>query len=293
MYPSQFEHIQAETLEDAVSLLAEHEDAELLAGGQSLIPLQKMRLATPERVIDLNGLDELEYVTETQADIRIGAMTRHTAIQQSDAVKEHVPLFSECIGQIADRQVRNQGTMGGTVAEADPDGDYFPPLKLLDPEIVVVGPDGERTTNWEDLYLGMFTLDLEHEELISEVRLPKIEPIDDATAVGSAYTKHAERSGDYAIVGVAAIVHVDDSETIVDANLSVGAVGPLFRAAAAEDAVEGTDLSEDALERAAEAVSEEAMADAEGREGEYQEKMAGVFAKRALTSAYERAREEL
>jgi carbon-monoxide dehydrogenase medium subunit len=135
----------------------------------------------------------------------------------------------------------------------------------------------------------MFTVDMDHAELITEVRLPKIEPVEGATAVGSTYHKHAERSGDYAIVGVAAIVHVDDDERVVEADVAVGSVGPLFRAEAAEAVVEGTTLDDETLESAAERVSQAAMADEMGREGNYREQMAGVFTKRALQTAYDRA----
>lgn len=292
MYPSTFEYVRAESVAEAVDLLETYDEAELLAGGQSLVPLQKTRFASPDQVIDLGGIDGLDYLTEDGEYIRIGAMTRHTTAERSDLIVEHVPLFSECISQIADWQVRNQGTVGGTVAEADPNGDYFPPLKLLNPDVVVQGPDGERVVSFEDFYLGMFTVDLEHAELITEVRLPKVTPVEGAVAVGSTYKKHAERSGDYAIVGVAAIVHVDDEDRIVEANVSVGGVGPLFVATEAEAAVEGTKLDDDALEKAGELVDEEALADIGGREGQYQEKMASVFTKRALQAAYENATEQ-
>jgi hypothetical protein len=195
--------------------------------------------------------------------------------------------------QIADWQVRNQGTVGGTIVEADPSGDYFPVLTLLDPEIVVEGPDGRRELPFSDFYLGMFTVDLDHEELVTEACFEKITPVDGAAAFGSTYAKHAARSGDYAIVGEAAIVHVDDDATIVNADLAVGAVGPLFRAEEAEGIVEGTTADDDVLEAAADAVRERAEPDAEGREGAYKKDMAGVFAKRAIRTAYDRATEAL
>lgn len=291
MYPSPFEYVSVDSVSEAISQLQDLEDAELLAGGQSLIPLQKMRLAAPDYVIDMNGIEELEYIEDGDSVVRVGALARHTAIERHPSVRERVFLFSECISQIADQQVRNQGTMGGTVAEADPSGDYFPPLKLLNPEIVIEGPDGERTVDFEEFYIGMFTVDLDDRELLTEVRLPKLTPASGAVSVGSAYEKHAERSGDYAIVGEAAIVHVDDDGTIVDANLAVGAVGPLFRAEAAEDVVEGTTLGEDTLAEVETIVSEAATPDEGGVEGEYKKSMAGTFAKRALQSAYDRALE--
>jgi carbon-monoxide dehydrogenase medium subunit len=289
MYPSSFEYHEASSVPDAISLLQEYEEAEILSGGQSLVPLQKNRLANPEYVIDLNPIEDLEYIEEGSDDVRLGALARHTAVRHHDAVREYAPLFSEAISQIADQQVRNQGTVGGTVAEADPSGDYLPPFKLLNPDVVVTGPDGDRVVPFEEFYLGMFTVDMDHEELITEVRLPHLEPVEGATAFGSTYKKHAERSGDYAIVGVAAIVHTDDEGVVVDADLAVGSVGPLFRAEEAEDEVVGTTLDDDTLEAVSETVTEVAMSDEMGREGQYREQMAGVFTKRALRTAYERA----
>lgn len=289
MYPSSFEYHEATSISDAISLLEEHEQAELLSGGQSLIPLQKNRLANPEHVIDLNSIEDLEYIKEGSDDIRLGALARHTAVQHHEAVREHGFLFSEAISQIADQQVRNQGTVGGTIAEADPSGDYLPPFRLLNPDVVVTGPDGERVVPFEAFYLGMFSVDMEHEELVTEVRLPKLKPVEGASAFGSTYKKHAERSGDYAIVGVAAIVHTDDNGAVVDADIAVGSVGPLFQAKEAEDAVMGTSLDDDTLEAASKAARDAATADEMGREGKYREQMTGVFTKRALETAYDRA----
>lgn len=293
MYPSQFEHVPAKSLEHAVTLLQEHDDAELLAGGQSLVPLQKTRFATPDHLIDITGLGELEYVEDAGNEIRIGALARHTQIQEAPPVRSDLFLFSECIGQIADWPVRNQGTFGGTVAEADPSGDYLPVLQVTNPEFTVVGPDGERDVAFEDLYLGMFTVDIDDAELLTEGRFSKLRPGDGAAAVGTTYRKHAQRSGDYALVGVAAVVEVDADGVVTDARLSVGAVGPLTRPEEAENAVEGTALADDALEEAAAATRDAVIPDEEGTEGEYKREMAGEFVERALRTAHERATNDL
>lgn len=292
MYPSPFEYLEASSVSEAVSLLEEYEDAELLSGGQSLLPLQKNRLANPPYLIDINPINDLEYIEETTDQIRLGALARHTAIRHHDAVKDNAFLFSEAISQIADQQVRNQGTVGGTVAEADPSGDYLPPFKLLNPEVIVTGPEGKRTVSFEEFYLGMFTVDVGEAELITEVRVPKLRPEDDAVALGSTYQKHAKRSGDYAIVGVAAIVSVDGDGMITDANVAIGSVGPLFRPTEAESTVEGTTLDDDILDAAADAASEAAESDEMGRQGRYREQMAGEFTRRALQTAYKRATED-
>ncbi|WP_336361511.1 FAD binding domain-containing protein [Haladaptatus sp. ZSTT2] len=289
MYPSEFKYLAAESVDDALTLIADHEFAEILAGGQSLIPLQKERLAMPDYVIDISEIAELDYIEETADEIRLGAVTTHTTAEESELVREHVFIFSECISKIADRLVRNRGTVGGTVVEADPDGDYMPVMKLLNPDVVVTGPDGERVIPFSEFYIGMFTVDIEEDELLTEVRLPKLPLLPEAAGVGSTYKKHVNRSGDYAIVGVAALVHVDDDGSIIDARVTIGSVGPLLTSEGAADAVVGTKLDEASLEAAADAVEAEVMPDQEGRLGAYKRAMAGEFTQQALRTAYERA----
>lgn len=292
MYPSKFEHVPVESVEEAITALQEYDDAELIAGGQSLVPLQKTRFASPDHLIDITGVDELQYVKDNNDVVKVGALARHTEIQQSQLINDHVYLFSECISQIADWPVRNQGTFGGTIAEADPSGDYLPIMQVLNPEITVVGPDGERTLSFEEFYIGMFTVDMDDEEIVTQARIPKLSNAD-AAAVGSTYKKHAERSGDYALVGVAAIVAVDTDGQVIDVDLSIGAVGPLTCPEEAETIVEGTSLDEGTLSAAGNSVRETILPDEEGAEGDYKEDMAGEFTERALQTAYNRAMEEL
>lgn len=292
MYPSKFEHVPVESVEEAITALQEYDDAELIAGGQSLVPLQKTRFASPDHLIDITGVDELQYVKDNNDAVKVGALARHTEIQRSQPINDHVYLFSECISQIADWPVRNQGTFGGTIAEADPSGDYLPIMQVLNPEITVVGPDGERTLSFEEFYIGMFTVDMDDEEIVTQARIPKLSNADTA-AVGSTYKKHAERSGDYALVGVAAIVAVDTDGQVTDVDLSIGAVGPLTCPEEAETIVEGTSLDEETLSAAGNSVRETILPDEEGAEGDYKEDMAGEFTERALQTAYNRAMEEL
>lgn len=289
MYPSQFKHVPVGSVDEAIAALEQYDDAELIAGGQSLVPLQKTRFASPDHLIDITGIEALEYVEDTGDAVEIGALARHSQIQHADPVVEGVPLFSECISQIADWPVRNQGSFGGTVAEADPSGDYLPVLQVLDPEITLAGPDGERTVPFEEFYLGMFTVDMDDYELIVSAELPKVAPGEDGDAVGSTYRKHAERSGDYAIVGVAAIVTVDGDGVVTDADLSIGAVGPLTRPTDAERVVVGTTMDDEALDDAATAARTAVRPDEEGTEGAYKEAMTGEFVERALETAYDRA----
>jgi carbon-monoxide dehydrogenase medium subunit len=289
MYPSTFEHVAVESVSDAIDALQTHDDAELLAGGQSLVPLQKTRLSSPDHLIDITGIENLAYIEDAGEAVEIGALARHTQIQQSALVQKHVQLFSECISQIADWPVRNQGSFGGTVAEADPSGDYLPVMQVLNPEITIIGPDGERTVPFEEFYIGMFTVDLDDHQLLTKARLPKLTPGEEDGGIGSTYKKHAERSGDYAFAGVAAVIEVDAGGVVIDARLSVGAVGPLTRPETAEDIVEGTELDGKVIEEANAAVQEEVLPDEEGEEGDYKEAMAGEFTERALETAYERA----
>jgi carbon-monoxide dehydrogenase medium subunit len=291
MYPPKFDHVPVDSVEEAVAALQRHDDAELIAGGQSLVPLQKTRFASPDHLVDLTAIEGLDYVREAGDAVEIGALATHTEIRRADPVRSHLGLFAECIGQIADWPVRNQGTFGGTVAEADPSGDYLPVLQVLDPDVVLVGPDGERTVPFEEFYIGMFTVDMADAEVLVEGRLPKLEPSLEGGAIGSCYEKHAERSGDYAIVGVAAVVEVDEAGVVVDADVSIGAVGPLTHATSVAAAVTDTTMDDEALDEAAAAAREAVVPDAEGRDGAYQEAMAGEFTKRALRTAYERTRE--
>jgi carbon-monoxide dehydrogenase medium subunit len=293
MYPSQFKHIPVESVDEAITALEQYDEAELIAGGQSLVPLQKTRFASPDHLIDITGIEDLEYVEDVGNAVEIGALARHSQIQHANSVVEGIPLFSECISQIADWPVRNQGTFGGTVAEADPSGDYLPVLQILNPDITLAGPEGERTVPFNEFYLGMFTVDMAEPELVVHAQLPKVKAGEDAAAVGSTYKKHAERSGDYAIVGVAAIVSVDEDGVVTDTKLSIGAVGPLTRPDAAEKTVVGTKMGNDALEEAGGAAKAAVLPDEEGREGEYKEAMAEEFTQNALRTAYERAMEDL
>jgi carbon-monoxide dehydrogenase medium subunit len=293
MYPSQFEHVPVDSVDNAIAALEEYDDASLLAGGQSLVPLQKTRFASPDHLIDITGISDLQYIEEVDDAVEVGALARHTEIQNAQPIKDYVFLFSECISQIADWPVRNQGTFGGTVAEADPSGDYLPVLQVLNPDITIHSSEGERTVPFKEFYTGMFTVDLDDEELLTRASFPKLLPDDGTGAVGSTYKKHAERSGDYAMVGVAAIVEVDTDGIVTDARLSVGAVGPLTRPEEAETLVTGTDLNDDILTEAGAEVREAVFPDEEGEEGDYKEAMAGEFTQQALETAYERATNDI
>jgi carbon-monoxide dehydrogenase medium subunit len=295
MYPSKFNYIAVDSVDGAVEALTTHKDAALIAGGQSLVQQQKKRAESPDNIVDINDIDELEDIVERDETVEIGALARHTAVKESSPVIEHASLFSECAGQIADAVVRNQGTFGGATAYADPNADYLPVLRAVNPDIEIVAPSGKRTVPFDEFYIEGFTVDLGDDELITRGHVPKLTTItpDDTAAVGSTYKKHAERSSDYAIVGVAAVVAVDTSAVVVDAKLSIGSAGPLVRPTDAEDAVEGTTLTHDALNTASAIARDAVEPDVVGPERKYKQAMAGTFTEKALQTAYERATEQL
>lgn len=295
MYPSKFEYIAVESIESALDALEKYDNAELIAGGQSLVPLQKTRSVSPDYLIDIGDIDELQYISDQEDTVEIGALARHVEVKEAESVQEHVYLFSECAGQIADAVVRNQGTFGGATAYADPNADYLPVLQAVNPDIELVGPNGKRTVPFNEFYIEGFTVDIADHELITKGHVPKLmtDTSDETAAVGSTYKKHAERSSDYAIVGVAAVIAINKAGVVLDTKLSVGSVGPLTRPTEAEVAIKRTTLTDDAITKAMAAVREAVAPDEDGTEGEYKKAMAGEFTKKALHTAYERAMEQL
>jgi carbon-monoxide dehydrogenase medium subunit len=202
----EFELRRASSVEEAVQLLTEDgEDAKLLAGGQSLIPLMKLRLAAPAVVVDLGGVEGLSYVREHDGGLAIGALTRHAEVARSELVRARCPILGEAAGEVGDPQVRNRGTIGGSLAHADPHGDLPAVAVALAADIVAVGPGGERTISAREFFHGYLTTALEPAEVVTEIRVPAAER--------SAYEKFNRRAQDWALVGCAAVVQ-DGSETV-------------------------------------------------------------------------------
>ncbi|HEX4224091.1 MAG TPA: FAD binding domain-containing protein, partial [Pseudonocardiaceae bacterium] len=198
MIPAQLSYVRADSLDQTLDLLAEHgEDAKVLAGGHSLLPLMKFRFAAPEVLVDIAALDELRYVRERDDEIAIGALTRYRDLHTDDVLRTHAPLLAEVAGAIGDPQVRNRGTIGGSLAHADPAGDLPAAALASDAVFVVQGPDGAREIAAEEFFLGPFTTPLEPDELLVEIRVPKL------TGVGWGFEKFSRRAIDWAIVGVA------------------------------------------------------------------------------------------
>lgn len=285
MQPSPFEYHRPETLEEALALLGDLEDARPLAGGQSLLPAMKLRMSSPEALIDLGRVAELRGVERDGDALRIGAMTRYVEVLDSKEVSGGCPVLAECVGQIGDAQVRNVGTVGGSVAHMDPAADLPTLLVALDAGVVVAGPDGERTIPAHDFCRGMFTTACAPGELVVALRVPLT-----GEGSGGAYRKHPHPASRYAVVGVAALVAVEAGE-VTDLALSVGGVtgGPV-RVQVPEEAVSGAS-PEAAAGAASDAVApalDSPLGDAYAS-GEYRVHLAGVLARRAVLAAAERA----
>ncbi|GBC98435.1 Carbon monoxide dehydrogenase medium chain [bacterium HR17] len=288
MFPAPFEYHAPATLQEALQLLAQHGgNAKVLAGGQSLVPLMKLRLSTPAVIIDLNRIANLRYIREDGDVIAIGAMTRHYDVETSELLRRRCPVLSECAAHIGDVQVRNRGTVGGSLAHADPAADYPAAILACDAEIKVVNTAGnERTVKASDFFVDLFTTALRPDELITEIRVPAFAP-----KTGSAYLKMEQLASGFAVCGVAAIVTLDGG-VLQDVRVGITGVAPkAYRATTVEHALKGkapdAATVEQAARHAADGVTplDDIHADAD-----YRAHLAKVLTKRALLKAVERAR---
>lgn len=286
MQSRSFEYHRPTSLDEALGLLAEVEDARPLAGGQSLLPMMKMRLASPAALVDLARVPELTGVRREGDVLRIGAMTRYAEALASDDVRAGCPVLAECIEVIGDPQVRNVGTLGGSVAHADPAADLPTALLALDAEVEVSGPGGARTLPVGDFFLGLFTTALAEGELVTGLRVPVL-----PAGAGAAYVKHPHPASRYAVVGIATLLEIEDGRC-ARARLAVGGVtGRPVLAEAAAGRLADASPDRSVLEEAATLVADDLqdpVGDAYASE-EYRVHLAGVLARRALTSAAERA----
>jgi len=283
MIPQQFDYSAPETLEEALRLVGG--GAKALAGGMSLLPLMKLRLAAPERVVDLRRVPGLSYIAEANGSIRIGAMTTHYDIESSPLVRAHAPLLAETAGAIGDVQVRNAGTIGGSVAHADPASDYPAALLASGAEVRLVSSSGRRAVAYGDFLVDAFTTVLDPGEIIEEVVVPAA-----AAGTGWAYEKMLQPASGFAIVGVAACI----ARTAGKVNFArVGVTGlssKAYRATAVEEKLLGTAGSTDDIRNAAGAIADgiEANSDLHASAA-YRKQMAKVYAARAIARAAQRA----
>ena len=289
MYPSEFEYLTPTSLSEAVSMLDLRKgEAKILAGGHSLIPLMKLRLAKPTYLIDIGHIEGLAGIRREGDVLLIGPMTTHHAIETSELVGQVASLLGEAAARIGDLQVRNRGTIGGSLAHADPSSDLPAALLALEAEFKAVGPKGERRIKASEFFVELLTSDLGEDEVLAEVRVPILHG-----RVGSAYLKFDNPASHYAIVGVAALLVLAPDARIVKARLGItGFASTPYRATGVEQALEGQVVGEAVIAQAAEAVVDglEAMNDIHAS-AEYRAHLAKVYTMRALSQAAARAKE--
>jgi len=287
MYPASFEYHAPTSVKEAIGLLGKlGEDAKLLAGGHSLVPMMKFRLAQPKHLIDLRKVPGLSGIKQDGDALVIGAMTTHWEVESSSVVKSKLPVLSEVAGVIGDPAVRNKGTVGGSAAHADPAADWPAAMIALGAEFVCEGPKGRRTVKVDEWFKGLMATAVKEDEILVEIRVPV-----PAAGSGAAYMKFPHPASRFAVVGVAAAVTLDKQGACTSASVGVtGAGTKAVRAKGVEAALKGKKLDAAAIEAAAQKAAEgvDVQADLQGSV-EYKSHLCRVFAKRAITEAVKRA----
>jgi carbon-monoxide dehydrogenase medium subunit len=284
MYPASFEYVAPTTLEEALDTLGRYEDdAKVLAGGQSLIPLMKLRFAAPRVVVDINRLPGLDTLAEEDGGLRIGALVRHKACERSELLGGRWGTLGAAAPLISDPIVRNLGTVGGSLAHGDPQGDWGSALLAMDAEVVAHGPDDTRTIPLVELFQGPFVTSLRPTEIITEVRVPDPGPV-----AGGTYLKLERKVGDFATVGVAVHLSMQDGK-VGRAGIALTAVGPTnLRATDAEAVLTGSELTEEAIREAARLAAQAAQPHSDTRGSEdFKRNVVRVFTERGLRAAAE------
>ena len=283
--PAPFEYERATSVDHALSLLERlGPESHIIAGGHSLLPMMKLRLAAPEYLIDVNDLDELSYIREENGELRIGALTRHRELLENELLRERFPIFADAEEVIADPVVRNRGTIGGALCQADPAEDLSAVCSAARAKAVIRGTGGERVVDMGDFHRGPYETALEGAEMLIEVRLPVRD------GGGSAYEKVERRRGDWAVAAAGAAVWMEGG-TIAEAGIGLAGVGSsAVHAGSAVGAVTGGQPSDELFEEAGRLASADCdpTSDQRGPE-EYKRHLAGELTKRALRRAVERA----
>ena len=285
MIPAQFDYARANTLDEALSLLSRNEDAKILAGGHSLIPAMKLRLMQPPLLVDIGRIRDLSYVREANGQIQIGAATTHYEIESSELLKNICPLLPECAGHIGDVQVRNRGTIGGSLAHADPAGDWPAAIIALNAELVAVSKKGERVIKADDFFVDLLTTALEPGEILREIRISK------PAGRSQTYVKMHHPASGFAVVGVAANLSVNGNSKCERASIGItGVAAKAYRPAAVEASLNGATLNDETIAAAA-ALAADGI-DANGdlfASADYRRHLAQVYTRRALGAALARA----
>jgi aerobic carbon-monoxide dehydrogenase medium subunit len=288
LIPGSFDYLAAHSINEAVALLDQHgEDAKVLAGGQSLIPLLRFRLASPAILIDINRIDGLEYLREMNGTLHIGALTRESELDNSSLIRERYPILFETSAVVADPVVRNWATVGGNIAHADPANDHPATMLAMGARVVAVGPTGERVLPIEEFFTDIpFETALHPNELLTEIRVPA--PVQGS---GGAYVKLERKVGDYAIAGVAAYITLDTNGNVSYAGIGLTHVGQApIKARNAEQSLLGKPLNDTSIHQAADlaAAATQPISDTRGP-ADYKRDMVRTLTVRALRKAFARA----
>lgn len=284
MKPCAFEYLSPQTVEEAIDLLDRYGDeAKIIAGGQSLVPMMNFRLARPEILIDINGIRELEYIKTEGDELVIGALTRERDIEQSPVVVEKWPILSKAISFIGHSTIRNRGTIGGSLVHADPSAEIPTALCALNGTLKVLGPSGDKILQPEEFFLTYLTTSLEPSDLLVEVRIPAL-----PQNTGWSFMELSRRSGDFAIVAVGILLLTEAAGVCSEARISMGGVAPTpVRAQEAEALLAGQKITEKLIAEAAQQAAEETDTEPDYHaSAEYRMDMARVFVKRGLQEAW-------
>jgi carbon-monoxide dehydrogenase medium subunit len=287
MIPPSFDYVAPTTLSEALAALGGHENAKVLAGGQSLLPLMRFRLASPALLVDLNRVEGLSYIDEADGWLKIGAMTRESEVEHSTLVHEKYSLLADTAKVISDPIVRNMGTVGGNLANGDPGNDQPATMLAYGAEVVAMGPNGERVIPITSFFKGLYESDLAPNEILTEVRIPASKP-----RSGGAYLKLERKVGDFATAAVAAQVELDEQGSFASVGIGLTNVGlTAIKATSAEDFLKGKPASEENIREAAKLAAEAAqpVADVRGSE-DYKRSLVKTYTTRALRLAVERAK---
>src|SRR5271169_304628 len=287
MIPPSFDYLQPKTIPEAIALLQQYgDDAKILSGGQSLIPMMKLRLARPAILIDINRVAGLAYIKEEDGHLKIGGLTREAELEHSPLIRSKYPIILDTARVIADPQVRNLATLAGNLAHGDPANDHPATMLALGAKIVATGPKGDRVIAVEDFFVSLFTTALQSDEIVTEIRIPLPQP-----RSGGAYLKLERKVGDFATAAVAAQVTLDSGGTCQQAGIGLTNVGPTpIKATKAEGFLRGKKLAEATLRQAAHLAADAAQPSADLRgPAEYKKGLVKELAFRALSRAVERA----